>query len=118
MEPAYPPWRFRGEALRVIDGDTLRVRLDLGFGIDARVDLRLVGYDAPERHSHDPAERAAGEAAAARLAALVLGRPLLVTTERERRTFARYLAHVALWQGDAWRDLVALLREGGDGVAP
>ncbi|MBL8013513.1 MAG: hypothetical protein JNN05_06650 [Candidatus Omnitrophica bacterium] len=44
---------------RVIDGDTLKVRLDLGFGMFTRHELRLRGIDCPEMSTK------AGEAARA-----------------------------------------------------
>jgi len=39
----------RVEVLRVIDGDTIDVRLDLGFEIKKKVRLRLTKVDCPER---------------------------------------------------------------------
>jgi hypothetical protein len=39
---------YAGYVERVIDGDTLKVRLDLGFGMFSRHDLRLRGIDCPE----------------------------------------------------------------------
>ena len=39
---------YRAKIDRVVDGDTLRVEIDLGFGISVREYLRLRGIDAPE----------------------------------------------------------------------
>ncbi len=48
---------------QVIDGDTVRVMLDLGFGIFKQVDVRLAAIDTPELNSKR--ERRAGQAAQA-----------------------------------------------------
>lgn len=37
------------DVIRVLDGDTLDARVDVGFGIQVRTLIRLVGIDAPER---------------------------------------------------------------------
>ena len=41
-------YEYRGEVLRVIDGDSLVVEIDLGFRIKHTVVVRLAGIDAPE----------------------------------------------------------------------
>ncbi|HHN73390.1 MAG TPA: thermonuclease family protein, partial [Thermopetrobacter sp.] len=43
-----PAYRYRLRVLRVIDGDTLVARVDLGFETHVVVRLRLAGIDAPE----------------------------------------------------------------------
>jgi micrococcal nuclease len=45
---------------RVVDGDTLDLDLDLGFSLVLRQRVRLLGLDAPEIRSKDPAEKAKG----------------------------------------------------------
>lgn len=37
------------EVLRVVDGDTLDLRLDLGFHLHTALRFRLLGVDTPER---------------------------------------------------------------------
>ncbi len=39
---------YNAEVLRVIDGDTIEVKIDLGFGILYRDKIRLLDFDAPE----------------------------------------------------------------------
>lgn len=48
----------RAKLLRVIDGDTLRLEIDLGFGASIVHDVRLSGIDTPEPRSD---ERLAGQ---------------------------------------------------------
>lgn len=40
---------YRCRVLRVVDGDTLNVDIDLGFGVHKIVRVRLAGVDTPER---------------------------------------------------------------------
>lgn len=48
----------RAKLLRVIDGDTLRLEIDLGFGASIVHDVRLSGIDTPEPRGN---ERLAGK---------------------------------------------------------
>jgi len=63
---------YRAKVLKVIDGDTVDVDIDLGFGIiltDERV--RIMGIDTPESRTSDRVEDVFGEAAKARLKELL-----------------------------------------------
>lgn len=94
MAPAVN-WTFRAELVRVIDGDTLEIRIDTGFGDTHRERIRLLGVDAPEVVG---ATRAAGLETARRLAEFLRGRELVVVTEMERVDgFRRFL-------GTVWAD--------------
>ena len=60
--PSPEPFVYRLKALvRVVDGDTLDLDLDLGFSLTLRQRVRLLGIDAPELRSKDPAEKARGQ---------------------------------------------------------
>ena len=46
---------------RIVDGDSLRIDFDLGFGLrNENVAVRLFGVDTPELFSGSPLERSAG----------------------------------------------------------
>lgn len=45
---AIPPYLFRILEYRVVDGDSIRCVVDLGFHMRGDVDVRLKGIDAPE----------------------------------------------------------------------
>jgi len=65
------PGPYRAEVLRVVDGDTLKVRVAIWPGLESVVSVRLRGIDTPE--SYGPkcdAEKALAQAATAFLAAL------------------------------------------------
>ena len=75
-------YEYRCKVLKVVDGDTVDVDIDLGFGIvlkDERV--RIMGIDTPESRTRDKVEKVFGKASAARLKELVGGRsgPILKT---------------------------------------
>ena len=44
---------FRGKIVRVVDGDTVDLDVDLGFHVHTKVRCRLVGVDTPERGHRD-----------------------------------------------------------------
>jgi micrococcal nuclease len=68
--------------VKVIDGDTVDVDIDLGFGVclkDERV--RIVGIDTPESRTRDKVEKVFGLAAKDRLYRLLEKGAKLITTE-------------------------------------
>jgi len=70
------------KVLKVVDGDTVDVDIDLGFGVtltDERV--RIMGIDTPESRTRDKVEDLFGEAAKARLKELMKHGGKLITTE-------------------------------------
>lgn len=44
-------YTYKGEILRVVDGDTLDFVIDLGFRVYTNIRVRLLGINAPERHT-------------------------------------------------------------------
>lgn len=91
-------WHYpRVEIVRVLDGDTVEARLDLGFHTFRREILRLDGVNAPEIRGP---EREAGLVAKHRLQSLIEIGPVSVTTIRDKtEKYGRYLA--VLWRGEA-----------------
>lgn len=56
-------YRYRARIVRVVDGDTVDLDVDLGFRVRHRVRVRLLGINAPE--SAGPGASAAGKDAKA-----------------------------------------------------
>ena len=57
-------FEYRCKLVKVVDGDTVDIDIDLGFGVwlkDQRV--RLYGVDTPESRTRDPEEKVYGKAA-------------------------------------------------------
>jgi micrococcal nuclease len=87
-------YEYRATVLRVLDGDTVELLVDLGFKVHTRQVVRLEGVDAPklEQIGGNPA----GHAAKRWLEDRVLGMPVHVRTIKDRtEKYGRYL--VWLW---------------------
>ena len=52
-------YTYKAQVVRVIDGDTVVLNIDLGFKIFHIMSCRLAGINAPEFHAKDEATRAA-----------------------------------------------------------
>jgi micrococcal nuclease len=71
--------------LKVVDGDTVDVDIDLGFGVTLKNErVRIMGIDTPESRTSDKVEDLFGEAAKARLKQLMEGKAKLITTEDKK----------------------------------
>jgi endonuclease YncB( thermonuclease family) len=96
------------EIVKVTDADTLWARVDVGFRETILVNIRLLGYDAPERNKGSAFEKAQARVATA--AAIdflkLMGAPgcsLWVRTEKDPDDFGRWLGDVWLESdGDQW----------------
>lgn len=74
-------YEYKCKVLRVVDGDTVDVDIDLGFGIvlsDERV--RIMGIDTPESRTRDKVEKLFGKASKHRLESL-LGEIAILKTQ-------------------------------------
>lgn len=100
--PAWAQTSYPADLVRVIDGDTYVLRVELGFQVSITVPIRLSGIDTPERFT--PEGRSARAFAEARLRS---GR--IVVTPTGARTFERYVAAVTV----DGKDLAGLLRAAG-----
>ena len=72
-------YEYRIKVVRVIDGDTVDVDIDLGFGVWMHKErVRLYGIDTPESRTRDKVEKVFGKAAKAYLQeSLKKGTPIL-----------------------------------------
>ena len=57
------PFIYKAKVLRIVDGDTCDVMLDLGFNSFMKGRVRLVGIDTPESRTRDLTEKKYGKAA-------------------------------------------------------
>jgi micrococcal nuclease len=67
-------YEYKCTLLRVIDGDTLDVLVDLGFNVFKKIRIRLHGIDAFESRTRDLEEKKKGLAAKERLIELLEGK--------------------------------------------
>ena len=62
---------YSAKCLKVVDGDTIDARVDLGFDTFKKIRIRLVGINAPESRTRDLEEKERGLAAKARVKQLM-----------------------------------------------
>ena len=101
-------YEYKAHLIRVIDGDTVVMQLDLGFNTFSKQILRLVGIDAPEKRGRDltPEQRQEGLDSAGFLNNLLGSyRGLIVKTENDKTgKYGRFLA--TIWgvdkDGNEW----------------
>ena len=106
--------------LKCVDGDTVDVDIDLGFGVwlkDERV--RIMGIDTPESRTSDKVEKVFGTAAKNRLKELLSEGGKLITTENKhgedmKGKFGRILGdfYVERFEGQKERITDVMIEEG------
>ena len=99
----FPPTSFRARCLKVVDGDTVDLYVDMGFHSYRKERFRLLDIDTPELRDRDPEERAAAKAAKEEMIDLLKPGetdtewPLRITTLPDPDSFGRYLARIYMW---------------------
>lgn len=83
------------DVMRVIDGDTLRLKVHIWLGQTVEVDMRVAGIDAPELRGKCPSERAQAREARDYLASLVGGRSIRISRIRNDKYGGRVVADVS-----------------------
>ena len=66
-------YTYNIELLRVVDGDTIDAKIDLGFDVSVKKRVRFLGVDTPESRTRDLEEKARGLAAKDRVRQLLEG---------------------------------------------
>src|SRR6056300_1112874 len=79
-------YEYKCKILRVVDGDTVDVDIDLGFGVWMNKErVRMMGIDTPESRTRDKVEKAFGIASKDRLKELLpIGSIQVLKTEIDR----------------------------------
>ena len=93
-------YEYRCEVVHIVDGDTVDVDIDLGFGVWLKKErIRLVGIDTPESRTRDLEEKKYGLAAKEFLTKwLSAGNIVLKTQKDAEGKFGRILGE--LWYND------------------
>jgi micrococcal nuclease len=85
-------YEYRTKVSRVVDGDTVDVDIDLGFGVWMKKErIRLLGIDTPESRTRDREEKKYGLAAKEFLKKALGTSPILKTTKDGKGKFGRIL---------------------------
>ena len=87
---------YKCKLLRVIDGDTIDVDIDLGFGVWLQKQrIRLYGIDTPESRTSDDTEKIYGNAAKNFLIKWTGGGDLTIKTHKDAKgKFGRILGEI------------------------
>lgn len=101
-------WTVPAVVVKVIDGDTIRLALDLGWHIGLTTNVRIDGVDAPELSTD------AGKAARTYVATLLPFGQEVMFRSRSLDKYGRPLG--ALWVEGLFSDLASLLISSGHGV--
>ena len=65
-------YRYKVNVVKVVDGDTVDVDIDLGFGMSYKKQrVRMVGIDTPESRTRDLVEKKFGKASKAHLKSIL-----------------------------------------------
>jgi endonuclease YncB( thermonuclease family) len=100
------PRSYTGVVIAVIDGDTIKARLDLGFGIEHTITIRLSGINAPETNRVD--QKVAGTKAKDRLSDLVFGKSITLVIDGSKPTekYGRVLGQIFVGKTDIGQRLL------------
>jgi endonuclease YncB( thermonuclease family) len=101
--------------LKVVDGDTIDVVIDLGFDIHVTKRIRLYGIDAPESRTRNKEEKVRGLAAKARLKELLDKKQTMYIESFGEGKFGRLLAKIFV--GEYQVDVIDLMITEGHGEA-
>ena len=107
---------YKVNILKLVDGDTVDVDIDLGFGVWLRNErVRLMGIDTPESRTSDKVEKVFGLAAKNRLSSLLGAEAILQTQvskkgEDMKGKFGRILGNFTTINGE--KCAAVLIREG------
>ena len=109
-------YEYKCKVLKVVDGDTVDVDIDLGFGVWLHKErVRIMGIDTPESRTSDKVEKVFGLAAKERLISL-LGEDAILDTQVSKKgedmkgKFGRILGNIRTIDGEHCADI--LIEEG------
>ncbi len=90
---------YNGKVIRVIDGDSVWLEVDVGFHMSYKYNFRLGGINTPELRSSDPVEKAKAYEAKARLKELLpVGGQVVVETGKPGK-YGRWIAEIIISDG-------------------
>ena len=118
-------YEYKCKIVKIVDGDTVDIDLDLGFGVWLRDErVRIMGIDTPESRTSDKIEKVFGLAAKERLNSLLGGEAILLSQvtkggENMKGKFGRILGNFKTINGDNVADILmneghAVAYNGGD----
>jgi len=109
-------YEYKCKIIKIVDGDTVDIDLDLGFGVWLRDErVRIMGIDTPESRTSDKVEKVFGLAAKDRLNSLLGSEAILLSQvtkggENMKGKFGRILGDFKTINGDTVTEI--LMKEG------
>lgn len=86
-------YKYKATILSCYDSDTYTVLIDLGFNINLKEKIRLLGIDSPEIRTSNKKEKALAYEARDYIRKLIEGKEVIIETEKTGK-YGRYLANV------------------------
>jgi micrococcal nuclease len=117
-------YEYKATIIKVVDGDTVDVDIDLGFGVVLSNErVRIMGIDTPESRTRDKEEKKFGLAAKARLKSL-LGKTCTLKTQINKNgedmkgKFGRILGDFDVYDSgtDSWKPVTEIMIAEGHAV--
>jgi len=102
--------------LRVVDGDTVDARVDLGFKVHHNIRIRIYGLNTPETRTRDLEEKKKGLEAKERMKELVAGADKIILQSHGVGKFGRCLGSLLMSTGDEQFDVAEKLISEGHGT--
>ena len=106
---------YKGIVNRVVDGDTIDLEIDLGFGIYTKIRVRLKDIDTPELfRAKTPMEKEQGRKAKRFVEKKILGKTVIVFTFKDKKgKYGRYVANILYNNGEGDCFLAEELKKAG-----
>ena len=87
-------YTYEAKLVRVVDGDTIDVTIDLGFDVSVKKRVRFEGINAPESRTRDLKEKALGLAAKDRVKAILEENSCFTLESTEIGKYGRVLGKI------------------------
>ena len=86
-------YNYKAKLIKVIDGDTVDLMVDLGFDMWHKIRVRLDGINTPESRTRDKKEKKLGLEAKEFTKNFLTGKEIIVHTNKQGK-FGRFLANL------------------------
>ena len=95
-------YQYKVSVVKVVDGDTLDVDIDLGFGMTYKKQrVRMMGIDTPESRTRDKVEKLFGKASKKHLKKLLESADSISLISHDKGKFGRILGEIYIHNDDA-----------------
>lgn len=91
-------YNYKAEIEEVIDGDTVDVKIDVGFSTFKKIRLRLNGIDTPEVRTSNDKEKKAGKLVSEFVRKMLRNSTDLYINTKKKGSFGRYLADIYIYR--------------------